>query len=121
MMTLTLKTADPAGGETMSFKDIKVYGRERTAPANKIIYSNSTISKNLLKSEGKSFSSSIELEFDLSSSSGQRYPFDKFYTDRIMIVRNRFDTVQPNHYTLTKGSEHTYKLQLYLSGMPGDT
>jgi len=44
-----------------------------------------------------------------------------------MIVRNRFDTVQPNHYTLTKGLNttsptpfDTYKLQLYLSGMSGD-
>lgn len=59
-----------------------------------------------------------------------------------MIVRNRFDTVQPNHYRLTKGSKvnpsasdcdcgstdecvkgcngDTYKLQLYLSGMNGD-
>jgi hypothetical protein len=41
-MTLTLRTADPAGGETMSFKDIKVYGHERTAPANKISMRNLT-------------------------------------------------------------------------------
>jgi hypothetical protein len=38
----TLKTADPVKGETMSFKDIKVYSRERTAPANKIPMKNLT-------------------------------------------------------------------------------
>ena len=51
MMTLTLRTADPAGGETMSFKDIKVYGHERTAPANKISMTNDTLNALLVASE----------------------------------------------------------------------
>lgn len=51
-MTLTLRTADPAGGETMSFKDIKVYGHERTAPANKISMSPRNLTARLAASEG---------------------------------------------------------------------
>ena len=121
----------------MSFKDIKVYEHERTAPRNKIAITRQNLTALLSASEGESFSSSIRLEFHLGSSralaTGHIYPFNKFYTDRIMIVRNRFDVVHRNHYKLSKGSRmlnvdavgerafDTYMLELYLSGMKGNT
>ena len=120
----------------MSFEDIKVYEHERAAPENKIAITRENLTALLSASAGQSFSSTIRLEFHLGSSptltTGHVYPFNKFYTDRIMIVRNRFDVVHRNHYKLSKGSHmlnvnaagerafDTYVLELYLSGMKGN-
>ena len=118
-MDINFKTASsgakPGAAATKEFKEVKIYGYDRSFVEMQLIGSGSQQANGTLTDNAAANSIGLDstilpklmLEFILSRKVNQNIeylPFQEYHADRIVVIRNKFDIIPRSQFKISKGS-----------------